>query len=140
MKPKSIVVVAVSVLIVLATVIALVVSSRGTDVTEAPTSDRSISVAATAVPAAAFATLKKIDDGNWPESANAPGTKGGQTWRNQDRDLPSKDSAGRSVSYLEWDVNPKKRSQSRDAERIVTGSDGSAWYTGDHYRTFTRMR
>jgi guanyl-specific ribonuclease Sa len=24
----------------------------------------------------------------------------------------------------------------RGAERLVTGSDGSAWFTADHYRTF----
>lgn len=28
----------------------------------------------------------------------------------------------------------------RDATRIVTGSDGSAWYTDDHYATFTQIR
>jgi hypothetical protein len=27
-----------------------------------------------------------------------------------------------------------------DAERIITGSDGSAWYTTDHYHTFHRIR
>jgi len=27
----------------------------------------------------------------------------------------------------------------RGAERIVTGSDGRAWYTGDHYQHFTEM-
>lgn len=92
------------------------------------------------VPAVATATLQKIDDGSWPESANAPGTKGGQTWQNRERNLPAKDSSGKAVKYQEWDVNPKKRGQSRDAERIITGSDGSAWYTDDHYETFTRMR
>nr|WP_245850201.1 ribonuclease domain-containing protein [Mycobacterium angelicum] len=25
-------------------------------------------------------------------------------------------------------------------ERIISGSDGSAWYTTDHYRTFHRIR
>ncbi|KAA0022702.1 ribonuclease domain-containing protein [Antrihabitans cavernicola] len=92
------------------------------------------------VPAAATATLSKIDDGSWPESANAPGTNGGTTWQNREHNLPAKDSAGKAVKYQEWDVNPKKRGQSRDAQRIITGSDGSAWYTGDHYKTFTRMR
>ena len=92
------------------------------------------------VPAAATATLQKIDDGSWPASANAPGTRGGTTWRNQGGDLPRTSSSGKSISYKEWDVNPKQRGRSRDAQRIVTGSDGSAWYTGDHYKTFTRMR
>lgn len=59
---------------------------------------------------------------------------------NRGGDLPAKDSSGKKINYQEWDVNPKKAGQGRDAERIITGSDGSAYYTGDHYNTFTRMR
>ncbi len=92
------------------------------------------------VPERAYETLEEIDAGRWPDSANAPGTKGGITFRNREGRLPATDDSGKRVEYQEWDVNPKKRGQSRDAERIVTGSDGSAWYTGDHYDTFTRMR
>ncbi|MET8654179.1 MULTISPECIES: ribonuclease domain-containing protein [Nocardia] len=92
------------------------------------------------VPERAYETLVEIDAGRWPDSANAPGTKGGEQWMNRGGDLPRADADGRAVSYREWDVNPKQRNRSRDAERIVTGSDGSAWYTGDHYTTFTRMR
>lgn len=92
------------------------------------------------VPGHAWTTLAEIDAGRWPDSANAPGTKGGDRFMNRDRDLPLTDSAGNKITYQEWDVNPKQRNRSRDAERIVTGSDGSAWYTGDHYETFTRMR
>lgn len=93
-----------------------------------------------AITAAAFATLAEIDAGDWPDSANAPGTKGGDPWRNRDRTLPAKTGSGATVSYREWDVNPKRRGETRDAERIVTGSDGSAWYTADHYTSFVRMR
>ncbi|MFI9506501.1 ribonuclease domain-containing protein [Nocardia sp. NPDC052566] len=92
------------------------------------------------VPDRAYATLTEIDAGRWPGSANAPGTQGGEQWMNRAGTLPRTDAAGKRVTYQEWDVNPKRRGQSRDAERIVTGSDGSAWYTGDHYETFTRMR
>ncbi|WP_228788178.1 guanyl-specific ribonuclease [Nocardia farcinica] len=92
------------------------------------------------VPERAYTTLAEIDAGRWPDSANAPGTKGGERWMNRDGDLPRADAAGRPITYQEWDVNPKQRNRTRDAERIVTGSDGSAWYTGDHYQTFTRMR
>ena len=92
------------------------------------------------VPERAYETLVEIDAGRWPDSANAPGTKGGIIFRNREGRLPATDESGERVEYQEWDVNPKKRGQSRDAERIVTGSDGSAWYTGDHYDTFTRMR
>ncbi|WP_027500284.1 ribonuclease domain-containing protein [Rhodococcus sp. UNC363MFTsu5.1] len=92
------------------------------------------------VPAAAVATLRAIDDGTWPDSAGAPGTKGGERFGNRERQLPTADASGRPVNYREWDVNPKQRGKPRDAQRIVTGSDGSAWYTGDHYTTFVRMR
>lgn len=95
---------------------------------------------AAGVPDRAYATLVEIDAGRWPDSANAPGTKGGEQWMNRGTKLPPKDSAGKAVTYQEWDVNPKQRNRGRDAERIVTGSDGTAWYTGDHYETFTRMR
>ncbi|MGW4368792.1 ribonuclease domain-containing protein [Nocardia takedensis] len=92
------------------------------------------------VPEHAYSTLVEIDAGRWPDSANAPGTKGGERWMNRGGDLPRSDPQGRAITYQEWDVNPKQQGRSRDAERIVTGSDGSAWYTGDHYATFTRMR
>jgi guanyl-specific ribonuclease Sa len=92
------------------------------------------------VPDRAYVTLVEIDAGRWPGSANAQGTKGGDRWMNRGGTLAAKDAAGKSITYQEWDVNPKQRNRSRDAERIVTGSDGSAWYTGDHYESFTRMR
>lgn len=44
------------------------------------------------------------------------------------------------ATYKEWDINPYKYGQNRGAERIVTGSDGSAWYTPDHYKTWYQMR
>jgi ribonuclease T1 len=95
---------------------------------------------ASGVPERAYVTLREIDAGRWPGSANAPGTKGGDRWQNRGGDLPAADGSGKPINYQEWDVNPKQSGRSRDAERIVTGSDGSAWYTGDHYKTFTRMR
>jgi ribonuclease T1 len=93
----------------------------------------------TGVPAAAWETLKLIDAGQWPP-VDSPGTHGGDTWMNRSGQLARKTGAGAAVSYREWDVNRKQSGRTRDAERIITGSDGSAWYTGDHYQTFTRMR
>ncbi|MDI9958021.1 MULTISPECIES: ribonuclease domain-containing protein [unclassified Rhodococcus (in: high G+C Gram-positive bacteria)] len=94
----------------------------------------------TDAPARVLATLAEIDAGRWPDSANAPGTKGGITFRNSEGRLPAVGAGGGRVVYQEWDVNPKKNGQGRDAERIVTGNDGSAWYTLDHYDTFVRIR
>jgi hypothetical protein len=90
-------------------------------------------------------TLQQIEAGKWPGSANAPGTKGGSVFENTPPPgrpslLPTTDASGKPITYQEWDVNPKVPGQGRDEERIITGSDGSAWYTNDHYGTFHRMR
>ena len=59
-----------------------------------------------------------------------PGYVGGGTFYNRERHLPQ-------GHYREYDVNPKRRGRSRDAERIVIEQKtGKAYYTGDHYRTF----
>ncbi|WP_082956480.1 ribonuclease domain-containing protein [Mycobacterium sp. E787] len=84
--------------------------------------------------------LQQIDAGKWPGSANAPGTKGGSNFQNREGLLPPTDSSGKPITYQEWDVNPKVPGQNRDPQRIVTGSDGSAWYTDGHYGSFRRVR
>jgi guanyl-specific ribonuclease Sa len=72
------------------------------------------------------------------------GYEGGRTFHNEghggEQRLPQKDKEGKAISYQEWDVNPKVHNVNRGAERLVTGSDGSAYYTSDHYRTFTKVR
>lgn len=91
------------------------------------------------VPQRAWDTLALIDAGKWPPN-DGSGTKGGGTWSNREGNLPASDASGSPIAYREWDVNIKQPGQNRDAERIVTGSDRSAWYTADHYATFTQMR
>jgi guanyl-specific ribonuclease Sa len=44
------------------------------------------------------------------------------------------------VNYREYDVQPYKQGVNRGSERIVRGSDGSAYYTSDHYKTFTKLK
>jgi dienelactone hydrolase len=68
------------------------------------------------------------------------GYEGGRTFGNFERRLPQTDDKGRRIKYREWDVNPHKPGVNRGAERLVTGSDGSAHYTDDHYATFKRIR
>ncbi|WP_069165780.1 ribonuclease domain-containing protein [Nocardia altamirensis] len=102
-------------------------------------SDASIILVSASVPQRAWDTLARIDAGTWPPN-DGSGTKGGGTWSNREGRLPRTDSTGRPMAYREWDVNIKKPGQSRDAERIVTGNERTAWYTGDHYGTFTQMR
>ncbi len=94
----------------------------------------------TKVPAKVTRVLRYID-----EHHRAPdGYEGGRVFHNSARNgeqaLPRTDPNGRAINYHEWDVNRKVAGVNRGAERLVTGSDGSAFYTSDHYRTFTKVR
>lgn len=93
-----------------------------------------------AVPARAKEALEYIDAHH-----RAPeGYEGGRTFHNLGEGgghpLPITDGGGRPIRYQEWDIYPKRAGRNRGAERLVTGSDGSAYYTADHYRSFTRIR
>ena len=68
------------------------------------------------------------------------GFEGGRTFGNYEGHLPDRDDSGKRIRYQEWDVHPHEQRVNRGAERVVTGSDGSAWYTGDHYQTFIPIR
>lgn len=68
------------------------------------------------------------------------GYVGGRRFGNFEGHLPRQDLSGRRIDYQEWDVNPKVKGQNRGTERLVTGSDGRAWYTNDHYNTFTEIK
>jgi guanyl-specific ribonuclease Sa len=62
-----------------------------------------------------------------------PGYVGGRVFQNRERRLPS-------GFYREYDVNPKRPGRNRGAERLVIEQrTGKAYYTDDHYRTFTPM-
>jgi guanyl-specific ribonuclease Sa len=105
---------------------------------EMPAADAATSPAR--VPEKVQRVLRHIDKtGEAPE-----GYEGGRTFlnlgRNGEESLPRRDGRGRSISYREWDVNPHIPGHNRGAERLVTGADGSAYYTADHYRTFTKIR
>lgn len=69
-----------------------------------------------------------------------PNYEGGRNFGNFERRLPQADRAGKRVRYREWDVNPLRPGVNRGAERLITGSDGSANYTSDHYSTFKKIR
>ncbi len=86
-----------------------------------------------------LAVLEVID-----RTGEAPaGYRGGAQFMNDGRGggqvLPRTDAGGKPVTYREWDVNPYTGAN-RGTERLVTGSDGSAWYTNDHYDSFVRIR
>ena len=67
------------------------------------------------------------------------GYEGGRRFGNYEHVLPADGADGRRIQYQEWDVHPHEAHVNRGAERIVTGSDGRAWYTGDHYAHFMEM-
>jgi ribonuclease T1 len=88
------------------------------------------------VPAKVGKVLKYVD-----EHDKAPeGYEGGRHFGNFEKRLPEKDGKGKAIKYREWDVNPLKKGVNRGPERLVTGSDGSAHYTDDHYKTFKKIR
>jgi RHS repeat-associated protein len=86
--------------------------------------------------------FNKYDENNWDGNVpgQTPGTKAGSTFQNRDGKLPTTDSTGKSITYKEHDVNNKVANQGRDSERFVSGSDGSVYYTNDHYNTFTKVK
>ena len=88
------------------------------------------------VPDKAKEVANQVKDNN---GAPPKGYKGGSEYKNQpqnkgDQRLPD------DVKYKEYDVNPYVKGQNRGAERIVIGDDGSAWYTKDHYHSFTQIK
>ena len=58
---------------------------------------------------------------------------GGSEFKNYDGQLP--DAAGRI--WTECDIDYVKGN--RNAKRIVFSNDGLIYYTGDHYKTFTKL-
>lgn len=84
------------------------------------------------IPQKVYEVLKYIK-----ENGEAPdGYVGGRKFGNYEKQLPQKDDNGRRINYQEWDVNPKQQGRNRGVERLVTGSDGRAYYTKNHYKSF----
>jgi ribonuclease T1 len=75
------------------------------------------------------------------ENDKAPsGYVGGRKFTNREKRLPKNDENGNKINYQEWDVNPKVKGVNRGAERLITGSDNTAYFTNDHYKTFTKIK
>jgi guanyl-specific ribonuclease Sa len=71
------------------------------------------------------------------------GYQGGRNFENDGRlggqVLPRTTSNGAAITYAEYDVNPLTPGVRRGTQRLVIGSDGRAYYTSDHYATFTEI-
>lgn len=100
-----------------------------------PRSDRSKTVS-NEIPPKVYEVLGYIRQHNMAPD----GYVGGKRFGNFERRLPLKDGNGKKMNYREWDVNPKRQGQNRGSERLITGSDRRAWYTSDHYGSFTEIR
>jgi len=73
-------------------------------------------------------------------NGHAPeGIVGGREFQNREKRLPTKGPDNKRIRYSEWDVHPKIQGQNRGPERLVTGSDHSAYYSKDHYKTFLKI-
>jgi ribonuclease T1 len=92
-----------------------------TDPTSLPT------VALAALPPEAASTVTLIDGGG-------PFRYDGVVFENREGLLPGE----RSGYYHEYTV-PTPGSADRGARRIIEGSAGELYWTGDHYRTFSRI-
>ena len=86
-------------------------------------------------------SYKDYEKNGWKKKSNkSPGTKDDGSFKNNEERLPQKDNKGNDINYREHDVNNKVQGEGRDSERFVTGSDGSVYYTDDHYGTFVKLR
>jgi ribonuclease T1 len=97
-------------------------------------------VAPSQIPEAAWRTLDHVLRTGEAPPDQVGGRRYGNYGRRGEEKLPARDSRGHSIDYQEWDIHPKAPGRNRGAERVVTGSDGRAWYTADHYCSFTEMR
>jgi dienelactone hydrolase len=88
------------------------------------------------VPDRVLKVLEYVDKNGEPMA----GYEGGRAFGNFERRLRQSDDRGQRVKYREWDVNPLRPGTNRGTERLITGSDGSAYYTDDHYATFRKIR
>jgi guanyl-specific ribonuclease Sa len=88
------------------------------------------------VPEKVGKVLAYIDENN----KAMEGYEGGRNFGNFERLLPQKDDKGRQIRYREWDVNPLRRGVNRGAQRLITGANGTAYYTDDHYKSFKKIR
>lgn len=88
------------------------------------------------VPEKALKILKHVDE----RGEAMDDYEGGRTFGNFEKRLAQNDDKGRRIRYREWDVNPLRQGVNRGPERLVTGSNGTAWFTSDHYQTFIKVR
>ena len=88
------------------------------------------------VPDEAWDVLDHLDTHN---GSPPNGYKGGKPYDNIPKNAECQ-KLPEGISYKEYDIAPKQKGVPRNDKRIVMGSDGSVWYSSDHYKTFIRIR
>jgi hypothetical protein len=64
---------------------------------------------------------------------------GSDPYRNRENLLPQVDSAGKPITYTEYDRFPYTPGKNRGTDRIIIGTDGSRYYSADHMHTFVKF-
>ncbi len=98
-----------------------------------------VRAAAVEIPREAHAILTYVRAHNEAPAGFVGGRRFGNYGKDGEQKLPLLDAQGKAIEYREWDIHPKVPGRNRGAERLVTGSDGRAWYTADHYSRFTEI-
>ncbi|MDT0347636.1 RHS repeat-associated core domain-containing protein, partial [Streptomyces sp. DSM 44938] len=100
----------------------------------------------TSVPDESLAVLRDIREFGVEAQGAGPQLRGPsipQRFENSGRgggyQLPQFDNAGQEIRYTEWGTVQSADNPNWGGERIVTGSDGSAYYTPTHYQTWIVM-
>ena len=95
---------------------------------------RLVSVQRNKAKAAQVASQVKTNNGRAPA-----GFVGGRVFENKEGRLPAKDGKGKALTYWEYDVFPFVQGKNRGAVRVVIDSNWVAWYTRDHYKSFSKL-
>lgn len=86
-------------------------------------------------------TLSYINRGTTPPGADGNRKrKWGSTYDNRNSVRPTKDINGNNITYKEYDIPNMRDSLGAGTDRIVIGSDGRRYYTGNHYDGFARIK
>ena len=85
--------------------------------------------------------FQKYEKSGWNGQVSGGPSHAGGKYRNDGSAnsaiLPTKNKNG-EITYKEFDIN--QTTTGRDSYRFIKGSDGSVYYTNDHYKTFTRIK
>ena len=89
---------------------------------------------------------KRYVNDNWETTSKEleGRTQAGEDFNNNPKKgetkLPEQTSDGSKITYKEFDAETTPSGKGRGKKRFVHGSDGSTYYTDDHYKTFRKVQ